>query len=136
MTTNRTAITEKSDALTKFMIANLRAYELLQTDKETSINCLVNYSGQDAAYVENVIYGTEDYDAAMTISLDPCKTAVEAFYETMKANGNIDANTTFDMADHIDTTIYKAALETMLEREPDNTLWTDLAVEFEANNTK
>lgn len=133
-TTNRTALTEKRDAFVKFMIANLRGYETLMTDRKTAIAALVKYSGQDAEYVENVIYGTDTYDAAMKISLDPNKNRVCEFYEIMKANGDIDANTKYTMEDHMDITIYKDALNEMINRNPGNKIFTQLMDEFKVNN--
>lgn len=132
--TNSIAITEKHDAFVKYMIANLRAYEMLMTDKEACIALLAEYSGQDADYVENVIYGTPDYDAAMTISMDPNKNRVIEFYEIMKANGDIDAATPHDMADHVDISIYEEALQEMINRNPGNALFTQLWDDFEVNN--
>lgn len=133
-TTNRAALTEKHDALVKFTIANIRAFDTLQKDKASSIEALVKYSGQDAQYVENVIYGTKSYDAAMRISLDPNKNKVCEFYEIMKANGDIDANTPYQMEDHMDTEIYKTALEELMKRDKDNTAYQEMMEEFEANN--
>ena len=55
-TTSRDAINEKLDALVKFEIANLRAYEIVLIDHETAIRALADYSGQSAEYVEAVSY--------------------------------------------------------------------------------
>lgn len=134
MTTNRADMNEKASALVKFTIANLRAYEVIQNNKETAIECLVNYSGQPAEYVENVIYGTDAYDPAMIIDLDPSTKAVADFYETMKLNGDIDANTAYDINDYMDTSIYENALLIMMERDADNALWSDLYTSFEKKN--
>ncbi|MDO4554895.1 MAG: ABC transporter substrate-binding protein [Lachnospiraceae bacterium] len=133
-TTSREALDSKKSDLVKYMIANLRGYETILNDKDTAIADLVAYSGQDEAYVENVIYGTDDYTAAMTISMDPCKTAVCDFYESMKAIGDIDASTTYTMEDHVSTEVYEEALNTLIEREPDNELWTQLMESFKENN--
>ncbi len=134
-TTSRAAYENKYDALVKFEIANLRAYETIMTDKQAAIDALVAYSGQDATYVEAIIYGIEgEYDAAMIISLDPNKNKVIDFYETMKANGDIDPDTEFAMEDHIDITIYKAALDELITRDADKQIYSDLLAEYEVNN--
>lgn len=134
MTTNRADITDKASALVKFTIANLRAYEVIQNDKETAIECLADYSGQPIEYVENVIYGTDTYDPAMIIDLDPSTNAVADFYETMKLNGDIDDNTEYDINDYMDTSIYENALLIMMERDADNALWSDLYTSFKKKN--
>ena len=133
-TTNRAALTEKRDALVKFTMANLRAYDTLQKDRAVSIDALVNYCGQDKEYVENVIYGSDVYDAAMKVSLDPNKNKVCQFYKIMKDNGDIDENTQYGMENHVDTAIYQEALEKLIERESDNKTYLELMDEFKVNN--
>jgi len=133
-TTNRSALTDKHEALLKFTIANLRAYHTLENDKKKSIDALVAYCGQDAQYVESVIYGSDTYDAAMKISLDPNKNKVCDFYEIMKNNGDIDADTKFKMEDHVDTSIYKEALEELIRKDKDSGFYVSLKNEFEKNN--
>ena len=84
--------------------------------------------------MENVIYGTDDYKAAMIVDLDPSTKAVADFYETMKLNGDIDANTAYDIKDYMNTKIYETALDTLIEREPDNSVWKDLKDAFQEKN--
>lgn len=133
-TTSREALNTKSDALIRFETALLRAYEVYQNDHDTVISSLASYSGQDEAYVEAIMYGTEDYDNAMIISLDPNKKKVVEFYEIMKANGDIDASTSYDMAEYIDTDIYENALQSLIERGDNTELYERLLEEFEENN--
>ena len=133
-TTSRQALNEKKDALIKFETALLRAYDVYLNDHDTVIEKLTAYSGQDAAYVEAIMYGTDDYENAMIISLDPNKKKVVDFYEVMKANGDIDASTPYDMADYIDTTVYESALNIMLERGTNEAMYQQLLKEFEEND--
>ena len=72
----------------------------------------------------------------MVVDLDPSTTAVADFYETMKLNGDIDKETTYDINDYMDTSIYETALNTMIERDADNTLWSDLLDTFKTKNSK
>ncbi|NLF80856.1 MAG: ABC transporter substrate-binding protein [Clostridia bacterium] len=134
-TTSRAALTAKRQALVKFEIAALRGYMTYLTDHQTAIDALVDYCGQDAKYVEAVMYGLAgEYDHAMIISLDPNKNKVVEFYEIMQANGDIAADTAFKMADHVDVTIYEDALNEMISREPDNAIFSQLRDEFAVNN--
>lgn len=115
-TTSREAFDSKYEGLVNFETALLRAMYYIETEKEGTIDILAEYSGQEEDYVENVIYGTDDYVAAMKISLSPDVDAVADFYELMKANGDIDSETPYEIRDHLDDTIYKAALERLIER--------------------
>lgn len=133
-TASRTAVTEKRDGLVRFEKAALRAYATYQNDHEATIAALAEYSGQDAAYVEAIMYGTDDYDNAMIVSLDPNRAKVSDFYEVMKANGDIDAETAYDINDNIDTTIYEEALKALIDEDENKEMYEQLLTEFEANN--
>jgi NitT/TauT family transport system substrate-binding protein len=134
-TTSHATLTNKRAALVKFQTAALRAYETYLTDKDTAIAALVDYCGQDAEYVEAIMYGLDGkYENAMIISLDPNKKKVVEFYQVMKANGDISADTEYNMEEQIDVSIYEDALKSMLSRYPDSKIYTQLLDEFERNN--
>lgn len=133
-TASRTAVTEKRDALVRFEMAALRAYVTYLNDRETTIKTLAKYSGQDESYVEAIMYGTDSYDNAMIVSLDPNKKKVSDFYEVMKANGDIDADTEYDINEYIDTSIYEDALKNLIKEGKDKDIYEKLFKEFEANN--
>lgn len=133
-TASRSALNEKRDALVRFEKAALRGYATYMTDPETAIEKLTEYSGQDSAYVEAIMYGSDDYDNAMIVSLDPNKKKVSDFYEVMKANGDIDANTEYDINDYIDTSIYEDALKALVDEGENVEIYNQLLTEFEANN--
>lgn len=133
-TASRTAVTDKREALVRYMKAVLRAYDTYVNDRETTISTLAAYSGQDEAYVEAVMYGTDDYDNAMIVSLDPNKKKVAEFYEVMKANGDIDADTQYDINDYIDISIYEDALNALIDEGTNAELYQKLMDEFEVNN--
>lgn len=134
-TTSMNDIENKASALCKFMIAELRGQEFLESNKEQAIQDLANYSGQSVEYVENVIYGTDEYDTPMIIEMDPYSDAVCDFYETMKVTGNIDETTAYEIEDHIDSSIYKFALDTMIERGENASFYKALATSYEKHNT-
>ena len=117
------------DAYVRFEIANLRAMMLMLTDKETTIAKLVEFSGLDEQYVYNCIY-----DGVMKISMDPSANRVQEFYEIMQANGDIAADSEYNMTDHIDSGIYYDALTTVMERYPDFDGWTAMMEAYEENN--
>lgn len=133
--TNRSAFEEKRSALIKFEIANLLAYDILKNDKEKAIADLVAYSGQPEAYVENVIYGTSSYDAAMIFEMDPYTDAVVDFYGTMIDNGDIDNKDKEVIKDHVDSSIYKAALDEVVSRDVNKSLYEGLLDEYNKHNT-
>ena len=131
----RTALEEKRSASNKIEKANLRAYADIVNDHDKTISSLVAYSGQPEEYVENVIYGTDAYVAAMEFEMDPYTDAVKEFYADMVDNGDIeDANK--DLIDeHLDSTIYKAALDELVRRGENADIYTTLLETYATHNT-
>lgn len=128
-TTSSAVISEKREALVRFETALLRAFEVYTNDRDTTVELLTAFSGQEKDYTETFLY--ED---ALIVNPDPAADRVVEFYETMKQNGDIEAASTVDMADHVDSSIYKEALDGMAQREPDNAFWTGLQADFTVNN--
>ena len=128
------ALHEKYLSLVDFETALLRGYKTYRQEPDTVIPLLVDYSGQEEAYVRAAMYGTDDYDNVMDPSPDPNKNAVLKFYDTLKNIGEIDKATAYSMDDYVVTSIYRTALDTLLEREPDEQLWKDLDQAYAKNN--
>lgn len=133
-TCNQTTYESNFDALVKFEIAALRGYEYSQTHREETLDLLVDYSGEDRDFLKAQIYGTDSYTPAMRLSLDPDKKACVAFYEAMMSLGEIEDTVPVDWGDYVVSDVYETALDTLIEREPDNNFWTGLKTYFEANN--
>lgn len=128
-TTSQRVIDEKRDALVKFQIANLRAMELAAKDKETTIQKLMDFSGQSKEYVDYCIYS-----GVMKISMDPAKNRVQDFYQVMEENGDIPEDSQWDIEKAVDSSIFEEVLNTMIKREPEEVMWQDMKEEFEENN--
>lgn len=134
-TTTMDNMNEKASALTKLLIAELRGMEFMQTNKEQAIQDLANYSGQSPEYCEAVIYSNDSYTTPMIVDMDPYTDAVCEFYDTMKATDNIDANTSYKMEDHVNSTLYKAALDTLIDRGENLDFYNDLLAAYNTHNT-
>lgn len=128
-TASRDTVDNKRDALVSFEIANLRAYETYLNDKEKTVKVLMDYSGQDKGYVDAAMY-----NGVMIPNMDPSLNKIKEIYEIMKSNGDIDKDTEYDIKDYVDTSIYKDAVDEMITRGSDNTLYEKLAKEYEVNN--
>ena len=133
--TNRKAFEEKKSQLVKFEIANLRAMYDIANDKEGIIKDIMEYSGQPEDYVEAITYGNDTYVAAMQFEMDPRTSDVYEFYGDMIANGDIENNDQSVILEHMDTTIYKTALDTLIERGDNKDFYEGLVAKFEKNNT-
>ena len=134
-TTNRTAFETKKSALVKFEIANLRALRDINEDKEGTIATIMNNSGQPEDYVEATMYSIDAYTAAMKFEMDPMTDDVKAFYEDMVDNGDLENADKSIILQHMDSSIYYNALQTLIERGEDKTFYEGLMTEYKAHNT-
>ena len=135
-TTSMTDFNEKKSALVKFTIANLRAQEIFYNDKDRALKALSAFSGQPEDYCEAVLYSNSEYTTPLVIEMDPYTDAVCDFYETMKVTENIPSSTTYKMEDHVDSTIYEAALYNLIDRNDDKSdYFSGLEATFKEHNT-
>ena len=79
------------------------------------------------------MYGTSDYRNIMNLSPDPHTKEIVKFYKAMQNIGEIEKSD-YDMADYATSAVYKKALDTLVEREPDNATYKKLAEDFSKYN--
>lgn len=127
------AYKEKYLSLVDFEIALLRGYKVFELDRETAIPMLAEYSEQSEEYVEAALYGTDAYEALMDPLPDPCRNAVLNFYDSLKKIGTIDESAPA-ADDFVVTSVYRTALDTLMDREPEEQLWKELDTLYWANN--
>lgn len=120
-------------SLVDFEIALIRGYDYYLNNKEDVIKRLVDYSAQPKDYVEAAMYGTDSYRNVMDLSPDPHTKEVVEYYKAMMSIGEIEQSD-YDMADYAVPYIYKKALDTLLEREPDNATYKKLAEDYPKYN--
>ena len=121
-------------SLVDFEVALIRGYDYYLNNKEDVIARLVDYSAQDAAYVEAAMYGTSTYRNVMDLTPDPHTDEVVKFYEAMQNIGEIEKDG-YDMRDYATSAVCKKALDTLVEREPDNATYKKLAEDFSKYNS-
>ena len=125
-TTSRKNVEENREALVRFQIANLRAYETYIEDPERVIKILMDFSGQSREYVEYCLYAQ-----VMKIELDPCKSKVMEFYQVMSELGNVEGGKENLIDAAVDTSIYKEALDTLLKRNPESEIFRQLDEKYQ-----
>lgn len=127
------AYTKKFLSLVDFEIALIRGYDYYLNNKEDVISRLVDYSAQKADYVEAAMYGKGDYRNVMNLSPDPHVHEIVKFYDGMMEIGEIEKSD-YKMEDYATSAVYKKALDTLVEREPNNTTYKKLMDEYAGNN--
>lgn len=132
LTANANALVAKRSAFIKFFKAELRAYKDLLEDKEGVIKLLAKVSSQEESFVRDYVYNT-DNNANRIFNPDPDLKRVTYVYETLKKfdyveRKGIEADTI------VDTTVYKAALDEILERYPNEAIYRQLAEDYQVND--
>lgn len=128
--TSSTKLAEKRDAFVKFSIANLRAWKYYEdeSNQDEIVRILAEDSGKDEDYVRNYLFVNRT-----VLTLDPNKTGVETYYQSLSESGYFE-NTDVDVSEHIDTSVYSDALNTLLEREPDDAFYQSKLELFQQYN--
>lgn len=128
------AYKEKYLALVDFEIAILRGYKKFVEEPDVVVPMMVEYSGQSEDYVRAALYGTDAYEAVMNLSPDPCRNAVIEFYESLKEVGTVDAATAVPVEEFVVGDVYRSALDTLMQREPDEMFWKELDQQYTLND--
>lgn len=112
-----------------FMAALIKAYDFYQTHHGETIDITEKYVKVDKKYLEKETYAA---DATMVCSPDPLKKSTQRYWNIMKETGFIHSDIAIE--DHIDTSVYEAALARLLRENPDNESYKRLTTEFALNN--
>ena len=133
---------EKYLSLVDFEIGILRGYKYYRENKQETIDIMVEYSGLSTDVVEAGLYGTAEYDTPLNLSPDPYRNAVIDFYEDIKlvestdpsTAPSVDATSAPSIDPFVVTDIYRTALDTLMQREPNEQFWKDVDADFRKNN--
>lgn len=136
MTVNKAMVTDHKYALAEFLMGELKGYQFFLNNREKTIQNLQKFTGVDAESLEAVYYGTGDFRTAMEIIMDPQVDYILDYYECYKTDGFIDAETAADLDEYFYNEAYLAALDKLIEEEPDEPLWQELKDYYPTVNTR
>ncbi len=114
-TANGEAIKKKKAAFVAYQRALIRAYKVIQSDHEKAIEVMEELTGQSREYVESGLYGKY----ASRYNPSPATKKVSEFYGYLKQEGVVKSES-IKIQDHIDVSIFKEALEDILNRYPND----------------
>lgn len=118
-TTTPTKISEKRDAFVKLQRARIRAWEYIEDEskRQDVLEKVAHFTGQTTEFVNNYLFKT-----ASKLSADPNKKGIIQYYNSAAEIGffgNADLSKV-NISNNIDTTIYKDALDQLLEENPNS----------------
>ncbi|WP_371366566.1 hypothetical protein SRRS_08700 [Sporomusa rhizae] len=121
------ALKNNQEAYIRFSRANIRAYDFYLNNQEETLELVGKYVKLDKELLKKATYSGHIHSIP-----DPDKKRFIAFWEAMKAAGYIQSDV--NIAKHVNTDIYKTALDQLKQREPQNTTYQKLDKDFSINN--
>jgi NitT/TauT family transport system substrate-binding protein len=118
-----TRIKENPQDYEKFMTALIKAYKFYQNNHDETIDILAKY-----VTVDRDILKDETYSGHIFSIPDPDKAGVVAFWNYMNRAGYISSSEKIE--NHINTDIYKTALDNVLKQEPNDPTYEKLKSQF------
>ena len=116
--------------LVKFLRAQLKAYRFLHTHPEEALPFVNKSIEVDPKVLRSQLLEDEH----LKLEPDPAGLRVAEFYDSMKRVGYIEGK--IDIKNHIDTSLYREALESLLKEEPNDPTWLKFKADYEKNDGK
>ncbi len=126
--TTREKLEANRDAYVAAIKANIKAYELIQTDHEAALEAAGKGMEIEEEVLEDEVYNY----GHLGLSPNPDKKNTAEFYDAMVEVGYADG--AVNIEDYIDTSVYEDALNELLEEDPDNEVYQTLLEESNETN--
>lgn len=129
--TSRKTFESKRDALVKFSKANIRAWNYFENpaNRENVINLLSEFSGQQGSYINQYFFVNHTL-----LTLDPNTKGIKNFYTAMINSDYFTGKTPVEIENHIDSSIYKEALDAVAAKYPNEEFYQTALKNFEIYN--
>lgn len=127
VTVDRETLTKDRTTYVKYEKALIKSYKFFKTNQNETVDAISKYVKIDKDLIRKSIY-TEHFFA----SPDPNKKGIIRFWEMMNKIGYI--NSTADINQFIDTTVYKQALDEIIKENPNDAFYKSLLEEYRRLN--
>jgi NitT/TauT family transport system substrate-binding protein len=121
-------LTANRDAYVRMERALLDAYKYQTTNPDDAVDAIAQYVKIDKSIIKTALSDGHSY-----ISPDPNTKGVVKTYEMLKQIGYIDS--TVNISEHIDSTVYKQALDDLSKANPGDPFYQNLQAEYQALNS-
>ena len=115
----------------RYLVAEIRAYKFYRENPEETVKIFAKAIKLPEEIVKADTYVNRTFES----NPDPLKKGTLDFWNTMNAIGYLpDEAKDVDISRHIDTTIYREALDIVLKRYPDDPVFKEMDRFFKENN--
>jgi NitT/TauT family transport system substrate-binding protein len=126
--TTAETLKRRPDVQVRFLRAILQAEKFSQTNKAATVAAITKYVKLDKALIEKAFY-----HGHLDQSSDPNVKEVKNFWVTMQKSEFVKSQQ--DITAYIDTSVYKAALDSLAKENPKDPYWKNLQKVYEKRNT-
>jgi ABC-type nitrate/sulfonate/bicarbonate transport systems, periplasmic components len=116
------------DTYVKFEKGLIKAYKFFSENQNKSVDDIQKYVSIDKEAIRQSTWSNYFY-----ASPDPNTNGVKEYYQMMKDSGYIDTDVKIE--DHIDSTVYKEALDELIAENPNDQFYQKLLSEYKKMNT-
>jgi len=127
VTLDKETLANDRDTYVKYEKALIKAYKFFKTNQTGSVDAIAKYVKIDKELIKSSVY-TDHFFA----SPDPNRKGIVRFWEMMNKIGYI--NSTLDINQYIDTSVYKQALDELARENPNESFYTQLEAEYRRLN--
>lgn len=121
----------KRDVYRRYLIGEIRAYKFYREHPEETVKIFAKAIKLPEELVKADTYTNRTFES----NPDPLKKGTLDFWNTMNEIGYLPPSAkNVDIHQHIDTTIYREALDIVLKRYPDDPIYKEMDAFFKANN--
>ena len=119
---------QNRDSFVSYEKALIEAYSFTKTNPEGTLDDDLKYVKINRTDLQNAISSEHFY-----ISPDPNTNGIAKSYDLMQSIGYI--NSTVDIRDHVDTSVYKQALDELAKQHPENAVYQQLEADYPNQNS-
>ncbi len=129
LTANTPDLRKRPEAYKRYLIALIRAYKFYQENPDETVKLISDWLKIDEDIIRKDTYTQKVFD----INPDPYKKATLDFWRIMVEVGYIE-NKTYPVEKHLDTAIYRRALDEVLARSPNDAVYQKLDTFYKEND--
>ena len=119
MATTSEAIARNTEGFVRLHKALLKAFDTFEHEQDKSVEMMQKYLELDTEVLKADAYGRYTPNPEINVK------AVQTFWDAMNEIGYIDSD--LDITEYIDESCYDEALKQMLEENPDNEFYKEVA---------
>ena len=129
LTANTADFNARKEEYGKFLAALIRAYRFYRTNPDETVRIFTDALKIDEDVIRKDTYTRKVFDSHP----DPLKKGTLEFWKSM-IDSEYVTNTSYPVEKHIDTAVYKAALDRIVAGEPGDKIYAELVDFYFANN--